>query len=58
MAKSRRIRCVVAVKCAKDTNGKTEVNSEQIKDVWRKYSETVLNENVWDKDTSRDEVEG
>jgi len=52
MAKSRRIRCVVAVKCAKDTNGKTEVNSEQIKDVWRKYSETVLNGNVWDKDTS------
>ena len=56
MAKSRQD--VVGVNCAKDANGKVLVENDQVKEVWRKYMEKLLNENTWDNATTREKIEG
>jgi len=48
----------VGVNCAKDANGKVLVENDQVKEVWRKYMEKLLNENTWDNATTREKVEG
>ena len=57
MAKSRQD--VVGVNCVKDANGKVLVESDQVKEEWRKYMEKLLNEeNTWDNATTCENVEG
>ena len=57
MAKSRQD--VVGVNCVKDANRKVLVESDQVKEEWRKYMEKLLNEeNTWDNATTCENVEG
>jgi len=57
MAKSRQD--VVGVNCVKDANGKVLVENDQVKEVWRKYTEKLLNEqNTRDNATTGEKVEG
>jgi len=42
MTKSRQD--VVGVNCVKDVNGKVLVESDQLKEIWGKYREKLLNE--------------
>ena len=51
MARSRQD--VIGVNCVKDANGKVLIENDQVKESWRKYSETLLNEvNTWDNATT------
>jgi len=49
---------VVGVNCVKDANGKVLVENDQVKEVWRKYVEKLLNEeNTWDNVTTCEKVQ-
>jgi len=51
MVKSRQD--VVGVNCVKYANGKVLVENDQVKEVWRKYMDKLLNEeNTWDNATT------
>jgi len=51
MAKSRQD--VVGVNCVKYAHGKVVVANDQVKEVWRKYMDKLLNEeNTWDNATT------
>jgi len=55
MAKSRQD--VVGVNCVKDTNGKVLAENDQMKEIWRKYVEKLVNEeNTWDNATTCENV--
>jgi hypothetical protein len=57
MAKERQD--VVGGNCLKNGEGKLVIDSDGIKDAWKKYMERLLNEeNNWDKDTTCDKTEG
>ena len=57
MAKSRQN--VVGVNCVKDANEKGLLENDEVKKVWRKYIDKLLNEeNTWDNATTCENVEG
>jgi len=57
MAKSRQN--VVGVNCVKDANQKGLLENDEVKKVWRKYIDKLLNEeNTWDNATTCENVEG
>jgi len=57
MAKSRQN--VVGVNCVKDANEKGLLENDEVKKVWRKYMDKLLNEeNTWDNATTCENVEG
>ena len=46
-------------KCLKDENGKLVTGEENLRKVWKKYMEKLLNEeNEWDGQTEADKVVG